>query len=190
MVAWEPITPPQTIMLAWPWNAVAEQNVLIDLTELLLKTMEEEYRGASGNFDNYLTGFADDNNNMDLNCSHDIQAPCCKKYTVAFSWWIVATAAMVARQQTTSTVILWVWTSTLAWLTRNETIFNCMLIIYHLCTSTSTPSLQSFFCSSALVVVPSEVLFCALSFIPKMNRETKPPESFKDSIKHKMLPNG
>jgi hypothetical protein len=51
---------PQTIMLAWPWNTVAKQKILVDLMELLLKTMEEEYGGATANLDNDLTEFTDD----------------------------------------------------------------------------------------------------------------------------------
>jgi hypothetical protein len=46
--------------LAWLWNTVAEQKILVDLMELLLKTMEEEYRGAAANLDNDLTEFTDD----------------------------------------------------------------------------------------------------------------------------------
>jgi hypothetical protein len=53
-------------MSAWSQNTVAKQNVIVDLMELLLKTMEEEYTGTTANLDNYLTGFTDDNNNMNL----------------------------------------------------------------------------------------------------------------------------
>jgi hypothetical protein len=47
-------------MLAQPWNTIAKRKILVDLMELLLKTMEEEYRGTTGNLDNDLTEFTDD----------------------------------------------------------------------------------------------------------------------------------
>jgi hypothetical protein len=64
-------------MSAWTWNTVAKQKILDDLMALLIKTMEE-YTGGTANLDNYLTEFTDDNKNMDLDCPHDIDAPCCK----------------------------------------------------------------------------------------------------------------
>jgi hypothetical protein len=47
-------------MSARLWNTVAEWKILVDLMELLLKTMEEEYGGATANLDNDLTEFTDD----------------------------------------------------------------------------------------------------------------------------------
>jgi hypothetical protein len=35
------VSPPTNIMLAQPWNTVAERNILMDLMELLLQVMEE-----------------------------------------------------------------------------------------------------------------------------------------------------
>jgi hypothetical protein len=37
------------IMLAQPWNTVAKWKILVDRMELLLKTMEEVYGGATRN---------------------------------------------------------------------------------------------------------------------------------------------
>jgi hypothetical protein len=34
-------------MSARPWNNIAERKILFDLMELLLKTLEEEYGGAT-----------------------------------------------------------------------------------------------------------------------------------------------
>jgi hypothetical protein len=38
---WMKVSPPTNIMLAQPWNTVAERNILMDLMELLLQVMEE-----------------------------------------------------------------------------------------------------------------------------------------------------
>jgi hypothetical protein len=41
-------------------NTVAKQKILVDLMELLLKTMEEEYGGAAAKLDDDLTEITDD----------------------------------------------------------------------------------------------------------------------------------
>jgi hypothetical protein len=46
-------------MLAPPWNTVAKQKILVDLVEILLKTMVEGCGGTTANLDNDLTEFTD-----------------------------------------------------------------------------------------------------------------------------------
>jgi hypothetical protein len=57
---------PQSIMLAWPWNTVAEWKILLDLMGMILKTTGEEYGRATAIFNDFLTDFTDgDENSMD-----------------------------------------------------------------------------------------------------------------------------
>jgi hypothetical protein len=53
-------------MLARPWNTIAKRNILMDLMELLFHEMGKEYNGNADNLDNYLMGFWEGDDDMDL----------------------------------------------------------------------------------------------------------------------------
>jgi hypothetical protein len=63
------ISPPANIMLARPWNTIAERNIL-DLMELLL---DKENEGKANNLDNYLMGFLE-GDDMDVNTLPSVES--------------------------------------------------------------------------------------------------------------------
>jgi hypothetical protein len=131
--------------------------------ELLIKTMEEEYRGATVNLDDFVTGLLMTTTTWTATALVIFKLSVAKYFTAVVFLVNCRNSCYGGETADYFNCDPMGWMSTLAWLIGIETIFNCMLIVYHFCASTSTPSLQSFL----------SICICAEpSFFPKMNRET------------------